>query len=1071
MHAALLAALALGNLPVYLYPQRALPDADWPTHAVITVPQGWIKSDQQFYLTENDHPMLAQVEVAARWPDGSPKWLHAHGLFRYVGGQPAKYAFVRAAQLPQDIPKSPLTVTDDDQGIHIDTGAIKLDIARPFTGITLLSQGGQTLLSGAGGPYVIDGEGTLWHTMHDPSAEIIVEQQGPAQVTIKASGWYQTPQPRDDAFCRFTTRITAFAASPIVKIDHATTFADDMKRHTVAELAFKFSLSEATAFSSSTARGKFHDKQRAAFLAQLTDDRLWRIAQRGEDADRDIQFTGGYERSAGWFSAQLGERRVALLTRDFWQKCPKEVKISPSELVYYAWPKHGELAAEDPNATLPENIYKFQCFHRGNLLDGRLPDAYFEALGKQKDTTECKPEYARAANLHGASIHNEFALAIVPDAADAPRADEYLQRLQRLYLQNPVARVSPQVMADSGVLGPLAAAGKDFDELNRTAVDGMLGYAYAIERYGDYGWAIYGNSHHEELMNPAASGVADVNGVPGGRPSLHRVWSNNHYQHVSTSWRLWAFSGDPRMLSWARTCTDNYASIGQVRFDKKWDREPPGPQRRPSVKYHTPGAFYHCKGLVPWGGRDYRMDAMDIDAAHVGHWPDPSSLLLAWLLDANRWAKDGYDLWLKDLKLPTTAAAREGNQTLVHIITAYEYQPNPRLLQSVHAMAKALISRPILKHRPGPIWDPTWLSRYHELFPDDEAFNKYLLESADAVGLNCEGFWSLALCATAYDMTGDKKYLLRHAGTLDRTRRQLFQDPTGRWQNYGHKPGATQDCQFAMQWPRFLAALGKAGFKQLDDLHPPDEPGHYLSTVSRYDNDADIDARGTRILVLKPESTGDSKPMLTIDGSVVSGGDIHATSLRLLDPARKTVWKDPRIYMSTGHKPIVERPSSRQVVRQHYPLGDAGGIYTLLVGAHEIGIFQPIAGGLPECQVLQNERIRNWSEPVRYHCKLTQGWLVPLARAPATLTFTAIGQRYGSYASISPRDGPKWERWLLAGQSADVRLESGQGPWKLEVFGDHNSATELHITTSVSEPLLYGSNLPDILLIKDKLGG
>ena len=1064
MHAALLAALALGNLPVYLYPQRALPDAHWPTHAVIAVPEGWIKTQQQFYLTQNDRPMLAQVEVVARWPDASPKWLHAHGLFRYSAGQPAKYAFVRSAQLPQDLPKSPLTVTDDDRGIHIDTGAIQLHVARPFAGITMLSHGGQTLVSGSGGPFVVDGEDTLWHAMHDAKAEIIVEQKGPAQVTIRASGWYQTPQPRDDAFCRFTTRITAFASSPIVKLDHATTFADDMKRHTVAELGFKFSLGEATAFSSSTARGKFHDKLRAAYLAQLTDDRLWRIAQTGQDADRDIQSKGDFERSAGWFSAQLGERRLALLTKDFWQKCPKEVKISPRELVYYAWPKHGELAAEDPTATLPENVYKFQCFHRGNLLDGRLPDAYFEALGKQQDTTECKPEYARAANLHGASIHNEFALAVVPDAADAKRADEYLDQLERLYVQNPVARVSPTALAESGVLGPIAAAGKGFGELDGTAVDGMLGYAHAIERYGDYGWAIYGNSHHEELMNPAAAGV------PGGRPSLHRVWSNNHYQHVSTSWRLWATSGDPRMLSWARTCTNNYASIGQVRYDKKWYRDAQSTDRRPSVKYHFPGAFYHCKGLVPWGGRDYRMDAMDIDAALVGHWPDPSSLLLAWLLDANRWAKDGYDLWYRELKLPASGGAREGNQTMVHLITAYEYQHDPRFLNSIQTMAKGFSSEPILKHRPGPLWDPTWLSRYHELFPRDEAFNKYLLDSVEAVGLNCEGSWSLALCATAYDMTGDKKYLLRHAGTLQRTRRQLFQDPTGRWQNYGHRPGATFDSQFAMQWPRFLAALGKAGIKQLDELPPPDEPGHYLASGSRYDNDVDIEARGTRILVLKPELKDASKPELTIDGSVVTGGDIHATSMRLLDPARKTVWKDPRIQMSKGPTGIVERPSSWQVVRQQFPLGDAAGLYTLLVGSHEIGIFQPVAGGLPECQVLQNESIKNWSEPVRYRCKLTKGWLVPLSRGPVRLKFTAIGDRYGSYASIAPRDGAPWERWLVAGQTADVTLQSGQGPWKLEVFGDHFSATEIQITASVDEPLLYGSKLPDILLIKDKLG-
>ena len=71
--------------------------------------------------------------------------------------------------------------------------------------------------------------------------------------------------------------------------------------------------------------------------------------------------------------------------------------------------------------------------------------------------------------------------------------------------------------AQSGVLGPVAPNGPEFAEQHRTARDATLGFAKSIERYGDYGWGIYGNAHHEELMNPA------VAGVPGGRPSLHRM--------------------------------------------------------------------------------------------------------------------------------------------------------------------------------------------------------------------------------------------------------------------------------------------------------------------------------------------------------------------------------------------------------------------------------------------------------------------------------------------------------------------------------------------------------------------
>ncbi len=242
MPAALLAAFALCNMPLYLYPQQALPEAAWPTHAVVTVPQGWIQPGHKLYVLENGEPMLAQVEVVARWPDGSPKWLHAYGTFRYEGGQPAKYELIRGDGLPEKMPASPLVVRDDAAGIHIDTGAVKLLVPRPFVGISVLSEGDKAVVQGDGGPFVVDGDGTLWQARYDREAEIVVEQQGPARVTVKATGWYQTPEPRADAFCRFTTRITAFAGSPLVKIDHAATFADNMKKHDVAELGFKVAL-------------------------------------------------------------------------------------------------------------------------------------------------------------------------------------------------------------------------------------------------------------------------------------------------------------------------------------------------------------------------------------------------------------------------------------------------------------------------------------------------------------------------------------------------------------------------------------------------------------------------------------------------------------------------------------------------------------------------------------------------------------------------------------------------------------------------------------------------------------
>ena len=369
--------------------------------------------------------------------------------------------------------------------------------------------------------------------------------------------------------------------------------------------------------------------------------------------------------------------------------------------------------------------------------------------------------------------------------------------------------------------------------------------------------------------------------MPGGRPSLHRVWSNNHYQHVSTSWRLFALHGDSQLLSWARTApTTTPASARCATTGCAGEPTARGstiPAQR--TKYHNPGAFWHCKGLVPWGGRDYGMDANDVDAALTGHWPDPSGLLFAWLFDANRWAKDGYELWLKNVKLPDgqrtprnqhhagprdhglriSADSRDPGGHQGHGRGADEHaDPRAAARADLGAHLVVALSRDVSRRR---------------------AFNKYLIESADAVGVGVESIWSLALCATAYRITKDEKYLRQHAGTLGADRRQVFYDPAAdkRWDQYGFGPGPARDGHFMLQWHRFAAALDDA---KIESLAPPDEPGQYFCGVTRWDNADDIKARGGRILILSDGSSN----KLTLDATTLSGGSITATSLELLSP-------------------------------------------------------------------------------------------------------------------------------------------------------------------------------------------
>jgi hypothetical protein len=565
-----------------------------------------------------------------------------------------------------------------------------------------------------------------------------------------------------------------------------------------------------------------------------------------------------------------------------------------------------------------------------------------------------------------------------------------------------------------------------------------------------------------------------VNGRRVGRPSLHRVWINSHYQHITATWQAWGLNGDQRLLQLARVYTDNYASIGQIRYDKAIDEgDPNDPKRRASIRYHWPGGFYHCKALLPWGSRSYENKAMDTDAALWGHWPDPSALLAAWLYDADRWAKDGYDLWRSQVRLSRTGTRREMNHTLVQAMTLYDYEPTPALLSDIEGLlfgveqpgkgrVGGLLSQPLPQQEPGPLWSPVWLTRAYRLFPDNQQLRDFIVTSANSTNLSITGIWTLALSATAWEITGDPKYLQRHAESMAFIRQMIVRDPTGWWEGYGLAPGATGDNWFAVQWYQFVKAWRDA---KLGKPVASEEWGTYLCPSSKPEYPTDVAARGGKILILQRES-GAAKPTpLDFRVANILSGDMHPTSLSLISPDGRPQWSEGKI--DPGKR--TERPSGLLALVKEYPGPNAGGLNTLLFGSYSIGVYQGLAAGLPECQLLQSRDSVAKDTPVVYMAQFSKGWLVPVSEHASRLLVTAAGNFGASWISITPQNGRRQLRWLIPGDTAESLLESSAGPWLFEIGGAYTGNVRIEIQSNVASPLLYGRNLPDIELIKQAL--
>lgn len=1055
-------------------PQTAMETGFHPSRACTPFPQGLVPGNSVFWVRTLGKKLVSQHEIAASWPDGSVKWLHSHFLIEYLSYRPKQSVLCWGPSLPDGLPRSSLSVVDSSSQITIQTGAATVIVPRPFRGLSSYIVNGQQLIDGSrlGGPSLIDQDNQLWEAWRDTSGTVEVESVGAYRVVIKASGWYQRTPNSATPFCQYVTRITLFNGSPLVQFDHTVIFSADMWEHQLTAIGFKFFTPQAFNYAArsdgSLLRGSFKTTK-AIWHAQLTDRDLYQLMQTNAANDDDVAPVAIDEQSEGWFMTQRNNTMLAMLTKDFWQKYPKEVKVGQDELTYYSWPKHGDLLPDDPDLLDLDQLYKFECFQRGKFLDGKLPDEYYTALQNQSEATEALPEYARDSNMSGVAMRSKFALYATPASGD------FIGRIaeqQRLFQVDPVARIWPEAVGETDALGPCKGMGvlstnHPYKPYMDVAIAGVVGANHSAGRFRDYGWANYGNIHHDELMSAAYAGVAN------GRPSLHRVWNNNHYQHGSTCWRLWGLTDDVRLLQQARLVADHYASILQVVYDNPNEFRPGG-DTPPRTRWHDPGAFYHCKAFVQWGGRAYNSDNNDADSGPWGHWIDPTCLLLAWLMDGDPWAKDAYDRWRANFYLPdATYRKREFNTTLKHLLEWHEYEPdNAAVLSDIQTIMTDLPSAPLVNEAPGPIWEPTWLSHYHEVFPEDDDFIDYLLTSAAALGVLGENIWTYALSATAYDLTSDASYLHRLAGTLSRALRAVFVDPDANklWDGFGWSPGPARDFHYSLQLPRLLRAMENAG---LTELNPIAETGQFWNGGAIYNNATDVTNRGTLIYAYRAAG-GDPDPSLDFQLDSIFHSTPDAMSVKVLSPADAVLLDVARLNITNGSTNPYVRASSWLTQREQHAVAAAGtGLYKIKLGSGYVGIFGPLVN-LPTAQVLRRENLSTTGSPQYFVARVSSGYMKPRVSTPIDLTFKAFDYRRPSYLKVTASDDQiVYDGWLRSGTSVTLTMNSPGGkptPWFVEVSAEFSGYTELRITAQVDEPLLFGHNLSHLNTIHGLLG-
>jgi hypothetical protein len=815
------------GIPLAVEGQDLFPELAQPFHASIPLPMNAVNDIRQLRLEEDGKPVPFQLKPVALWgPEGSVRWAHLQFTGHYKGGAPASYRLRQApgSAVPSAGPDA-VRVQEGADRFTVDNGTVRFTVNRKrFSGIECawFDPAGQGRYDPANpivvtnaqmtGPYLVDGRIIRYEASADKDVVVELEERGPVKVTIAASGWYVDPRRNGNGrLCQFKTRITCYAGQPAIRVSHHTIITYDTRTAMLADVGFPVPAGLGQSY-----RVGMDGAEKTGALPAIpanpepnregvTDIPSVYLHQDRSDHVRLVDGATGAEgrRADGWAAVRTTNQsaEVGVVLRDIWQKFPKEIELSRQGLTLHFWPAHGWRAFKLEDELALKNIYKFWCFHQSPLLNLTLPPDYFQALTEAwEETRECRPSHALNGNGEGLAIGNEFEIRFMD--ADAPAASPLspgsLAKLAALIQQDPAARTPAAWNARTEALERTAAPDPRFQAVEETFEKGMLAYNASVDRGEDYGMWIWADTHTYWKVGE-------------NRASLHRVWQNSHYHQVGNAWQMWFRSDTPELLRWARIFSDHYRNVSTINYTTLDENG------RSPLKFHRPGAMYHCKGCTPWGSEAEGMARHDTHAATWGHWTDPDAHLWAWQMDAEPRAKDLYDLWLGSVKrwgILSSGVRREANNTLAMACNAYEATWDADFLPAIHGLGLSLrTAEPLEKQFPGPLWHPLWMNRYYHLTRDPD-YIPFILKYARYPSLG--DTWTLGLSALAYELSGDATYLTQHMSSLKNLPRTLYQDPGHPYDGYGKGPGPLGFRWGEMAWGPFLKALQEAGIEKVE---------------------------------------------------------------------------------------------------------------------------------------------------------------------------------------------------------------------------------------------------------------
>ena len=278
----------------------------------VPFPEGALGSSRDMRLLDSSGSEVAlQTRTLGRWPDGTVKWALVDFQADVPASSEAEFTLEYGSSVGRGTFETPLRVSEDEHGMTVDTGRVRIRWDRPkFGPFSEITRGGKRYIDGS--EVVVTGtDGREYRSANAKPASLEIEESGPVHCIVRAEGSHVS---EDGArLLRSVFRVHAYAGTGYVRVDH--TFENDNSETTFADIASMY-----MSIKTDGAEAEVNE------IVQTHDDKSVVNGQVGD------------ARLLGY--ARTGDVEVEL--EDFWQQYPKSLRTGTDGIEIGLCPSIGE---------------------------------------------------------------------------------------------------------------------------------------------------------------------------------------------------------------------------------------------------------------------------------------------------------------------------------------------------------------------------------------------------------------------------------------------------------------------------------------------------------------------------------------------------------------------------------------------------------------------------------------------------------------------------------------------------------------------------------------------------------